>query len=224
MADKDTMETAELLRQRYAEMVARIKREFEWPHRLTLVCTGRGKHQETHLSEVWVDKATGGYSVNQTTPSRNMHNVVNNQKPDHVVPYVLGKTPEQYIEEGSADTLRGLEEIGSVPSWTADRIRCHRCKLDEQRNVAMLSLIYLESAWANMSTVNVDYLPELIPMVKKAVEEREERKEARGNSRGDRPRRAGHKSAWQEYACSKGLNIDGMDKNQIIRTVLYYGL
>lgn len=149
---------------------------------------------------MWMDKGTSEITVLGWPVSRNEHNVA----------------------------PRRIEDRYRQSDGT-DYVTCNRCNQTRSFVETELNQLLLETAWANENTVDISFADDLIPFAMKAAEDREESISAYtwkdGDWRNDpsiRPPWVATAAIWKAHAEYLGLNVQGMDRWQIVQTFRYY--
>lgn len=182
---------ADELRKEYQEHRAAIREQFQWPHRLRLVCRGCGTHPETALSEVWVDKVTGKFNVlDQELTSRNGNNI--KKRPT---------ATQAYVVDGKNHT-----------------VHCRRCRATVVRDVEDMRALFSCAAWGQEKVLALDTMLRDIELARVS----EAHRATMEQQRAGRPMQVMNREVWSEYAAERGLNVDGLNKRQIVWTCDHY--
>lgn len=131
--------------------VRKITQGMQEPHRIRLVCTGtrRVTHKQSVVSDIWVDKATGMWKVDDDRSTGNPENVTSLKRYERPEPMQSNVLPDL---EGRPEyqawnrLVEYLEEHNAVPSYEAYKIHCNRCKRTVERKVGKLSLDFQKLA------------------------------------------------------------------------------
>lgn len=188
----------------YKGLVSEVKKGMRWPHKLDIVCTGRGAHKQAALVQMWMDKATGAVTILGLPVSRNEHNIAPR------------KIEDRYREIDGED-----------------HVTCNRCNYTRTFDPEGLGRLLLETAFENKTLVDISYADDLIPFALQAAQAREKRDESEdlptqwqnGDWQNDptiEPPYTAAPDYWRAHAGHLNLNVEGMDRWQIIRTVRYY--
>lgn len=141
-----------------------VTRGMQEPHLIRLVCTGarRVTHKQSVVADVWVDKATGEWKVDDDRTTGNPANIDSLKRHERPQPIQQNAEPDldDHPEMQAYTQLQELmADSNLAPSYNAHSIHCNRCKRKIERDAKQLTIDFQRMATIGVSQFNIAKFP-----------------------------------------------------------------